>query len=422
MNLLVVTYYYPPTPGSGSVRWDALSKYLRRMGHTVTVLTRVGPGTQPGSSGDVVRVPDLDSNPALRRILRRPPLEQGTSQPTYAKAPPALLTKVLVPDAHAVSWSPQALLMTRRLIRERAIDCVITSSPPSSTHLIGLALGARRPAWIADFRDGWCFEPLRPPFPTRAQRALDRALERRVTRAAEETIGVTAPIVEDFQSRLGVAAELVSNGFDPELTVASFSPPGFEERHLTFVHTGSLSGPRGRDPRPLLLALRRLIDAQPELVGRLRLVVAGPSEADEQAMLDEVSLGDVVQHLGYVPRSRALSLQRAAGTLLLITSRDRCEATGKIYEYIAAGRPIVALAEGNEAARIVAETNTGVLVAPQDVDAISRALGAAISGELERAYAPRGIERFSHPLLAERMAVLAERAVQRRAQAGVSGA
>jgi glycosyltransferase involved in cell wall biosynthesis len=229
-------------------------------------------------------------------------------------------------------------------------------------------------------------------------------------------VGVTAPIAEDFQTRLGVPAELVTNGFDPELGVDKAPAPAPEDqRRLTFVHTGALSGPPGRDPRPLLQALRRLIDEAPELRGRLQLVVAGRSEDDERALVQGAGVADTVRHLGYLPRSEALALQRAAGTLLLMTSRNRGEATGKLYEYMASGRPIIALAEGNEAARIVAETNTGVLVAPDDVEAIVGALRRAMSGELERAYAPRGTERYAYPALAERMASVVELAIERRA-------
>ena len=82
---------------------------------------------------------------------------------------------------------------------------------------------------------------------------------------------------------------------------------------------------------------------------------------------------------------------------------------------MAAGRPIIALAEGNEAARIVAETNTGVLVSPDDSAAIALALRAAVSGELERAYEPRGTERYTYPALAEQMASVVETAIERRA-------
>jgi glycosyltransferase involved in cell wall biosynthesis len=122
-----------------------------------------------------------------------------------------------------------------------------------------------------------------------------------------------------------------------------------------------------------------------------------------------------VQHLGPLDRADALALQRSADVLVLITSRDPSEATGKLFEYLAAGRPILALAEGNEAERIVRETNTGITVPPDDVDAIADALRRAARGELARDYAPRGIERYAYPGLAEEAAEVIEQAIAARA-------
>jgi len=419
-RLLVVTYYYPPQPGSGSNRWAAMVKYLRRLGHEVTVVTAAAPGHPPSESDGVVRTASLNANPVLRRLLLR---GEGTARQGSASGQggdqggvmPPLLWKGIVPDPWLLTWDPAAWTAIRRALSRGPLDCLITSSPAESTHLLGLAFARRAGAWIADFRDGWCFEPLRPALPTAVQRRLDERMERRVARRADAVVGVTAPIVDDFQTRLGVAAHLVSNGFDPDLGGDEAQSGPAEERRLSFVHTGALSGPRGRDPLPLLRALRKLVDDAPELRGRLELIVAGRSEEDELELVRTAGAGDIVRHLGYRPRSEALALQRAAGTLVLITSRDRCEATGKLYEYMAAGRPIIALAEGNEAARIVAETNTGVLVSPDDSEEIAGALRAAVSGELERAYAPRGRERYAYPGLAEQMASVVETAIERRA-------
>jgi glycosyltransferase involved in cell wall biosynthesis len=160
--------------------------------------------------------------------------------------------------------------------------------------------------------------------------------------------------------------------------------------------------------------LRRLLDEQPDLAERVRFLVAGRSEFDEAGLLAEAGLGDAVRQLGYLPRPQALALQRAARALVLLTSDATCEATGKLYEYLASGRPIVALANGNEAARIVTETGTGVVVPPRDVEAIKAALQRAIDGELERAYRPQGLEPYRYPAPAERMADAVERAIATR--------
>lgn len=425
-RLLVVTYYYPPQPGSGSNRWAALAKYLRRLGHDVTVLTAAPPGHSPAAAEGVVRTANLNSNPLLRRVLLRgarpePSSSVAGSEDVPPGVMPPVLWKVFVPDPWLISWNPAARRALRRLLREARFDCVVSSSPAMSTHLLPLALGRRRPAWIAEFRDGWTFEPLVPPFPTRPQRALNAWLERRTVTTADAVVAATAPIAEDFRARFGVRTWLVSNGFDPEL--GSGPPlPAADAHRMSFVHTGGLVGPWRRDARPLLKALRRLIETDPGLAERVELVVAGRPEGDEAALLENAGLGDVVRRCGYLPRDEALALQRAAGALVLITSRNRGEATGKLYEYMAARRPVIALAEGNEAARIVAETNIGVSVAPDDVDAIAGALRRAISGELERAYAPRGTENYAYPLLAERMASVIDAAIERRAAAPIARA
>ena len=107
---------------------------------------------------------------------------------------------------------------------------------------------------------------------------------------------------------------------------------------------------------------------------RIRLVHAGRLTTEERALIEDLGVADLVQHLGTVTRGEALALQRSADALVLLTSRNPSEAASKTFEYLAAGRPILALAEGNEAARIVRETNAGVTVAPDDIDAIVGAL------------------------------------------------
>jgi glycosyltransferase involved in cell wall biosynthesis len=109
-----------------------------------------------------------------------------------------------------------------------------------------------------------------------------------------------------------------------------------------------------------------------------------------------------------------LRIQRGADALLLVTGRNRSEATGKLFEYLASGRPIVALADGNEAARIIRETGTGVAVGGGDGAGLRAALAALADGALERDYAPRGLERFRYPGPARAVEELIDRALAQR--------
>ncbi len=415
-RFLIVSHFHPPSPGAGGTRWAAMARHLRRLGHEVTVVACDAWGRLPDDAElDVVRVGDLRSARPLRRLLRRGKLLVAGDEGTLEAPPTALLTKVFVPDMHVVTWLPGLLVALRRLVDRDAIDCLITTSPPETAHVAGLMLGARRPAWIADFRDGWTFEPWRDPFPTSAQRTLDTWLERRVAQAAQVTIGATRPIAEDLARRLGARAAWVPNGWDPiSAPPPAAAPPerASSDGVVTLVHTGTLSGPWGRSPETLLRALR-VVSAEPG-VPPLRVLHAGRLTTEERDLIERSGLGDAVEYLGVMSRSAALALQRSADALLLVTSRNASEATSKVFEYLVAGRPILALAANNEAERIVRETNTGITVPPDDLDAIAVALRAVASGELGRRYAPHGLDRFTYPGPAEAVAELAETAIQRR--------
>jgi len=426
-RLLVITYYFPPRPLIGSTRWAAMSEGLRRLGYEVTVVTSRIDKPSAVDGRWVLRTFDVSAVSSVRKVLRRKPVPHSGTAASVQQSTPRWLTDIMVPDEYLLTWGLPALRSVRRLIAEREIECVLTTGPPHSTHLLPLLLGPQRPAWIVDLRDGWCFEPLRT-WPTRGQQRLDAALERRVLRSAEQVIGVTQPIAADARTRLAARAAYIPNGWDREAVAASTQHDSgtrgalLDHDRVNVVHTGKLSGTRGRDPRPVFEALRRLAARAPTVAKRLRLVLAGTLSADEERLLNELELQVAVRHLGSLSKEGALALQREADVLLLLTSPTHVsDATGKLFEYLAAGRPILALASGNDAARIVAETGVGVTVHPLDVEGIVCALEAAVDGMLESAYDPHGLTRYGFPHLAGEVARLIEPAIARRQTTLVQG-
>jgi glycosyltransferase involved in cell wall biosynthesis len=391
-RILLATYFYPPDRSVGSHRWPPIVRHLRARGHEVTVLTTSAFGSLPDDRPWVLRTRDLQASPLLRRALRRPAVIPAEGRPSVVVPPaPRLLTDVLVPDAHVASWLPFAAARLRRVARERSIECVITNGPPDAAHLAALALGRDRPAWIADFEDGWRFEPQREGgWPTRAQDRLDAALEARVVREADAVVGLSEPIAADFARRFGARAFTIPNAWDPEIAAAD--PPPLEPGTVSVVHAGNLSHATRRDPTALLAALELLADTP------IRLVLAGRLVEADRRRLDGLSprAAALVRHVGELDRPAAIGLQRAADVLLLlVTGPQRSVVTGKIFEYLAAGRPILAVSDENEATRIVRETRTGEVVSPWDPGAIAAALRRAAEGRLE--YAPRGLDAYVHP-------------------------
>ena len=415
-RILLVTYYHPPMPFLGGDPWSGLARQMRKLGHELTIVTTGAYGALP-TDGDrgVARTADMISVGALRRVLRRPAIAREGEAPDVAKPPPAILTRVVVPDAYLLSWATWAIPTVRRLIRRRRVECVITTSPPDSTHLVGLGLGRDRPAWIADFRDGWMFDGLREPFPTEPQRRLDGWLEAQVARRADHLIAHSAPLVEDFASRYGRDGAVVPNAWDTDLEpeVARATPPALDGARVNLVYTGTFLGVPVHEDRGLLEALRRIVREDGETARSLRLVIAGRLLDEEANVLRAPDLAPVVDVAGALSRPAAIALQRRADALLLVSSHLKSHATGKLFEYLTADRPILALAGDNEAARIVGETGTGEVVAPDDVDGIVAALGRVAQRSLT--FAPHGVERYTYAAAAQQLADEVEVAIGRRA-------
>lgn len=418
MNLLLVAYFYPPCRDTGAHRPAAMAKWLRRLGHRVTVLTTSAYGTGDAATEDgVVRAADLQRVRA--RLHGRDRVDALFDADTYSGRP-HVLSRILVPEPLVAAWGPFARREALHLRARERFDCVITSSPPESVHLIGRTLQRRGVPWVADIRDGWTFEPIRPPFPTTAQRRLDEWLERRWLTAADAVVCVSRPAADDLRRRLGIQPELVPNGWDPDLVGAGAGADAesvedlMDPERVSLVYTGRF-GSYGRDPTALVRALGDLARDDPEAAARLELIVAGPLTQDEARLLQaDVSPARIVV-AGTLARERALALQRDADALLLLASSRRTQLLNfKLFEYLAAGPPILALAAGTEAGRIVTESG-GEAVAADDERAIVAALQRLVAGEL-RPSDPAARDAYSYPHVAERMAAVAEGAASRAVQ------
>lgn len=413
MNLLLVAYFYPPCRDTGAHRPAAMAKWLRRLGHRVTVLTTSAYGeldTDPDEG--VVRTNDLQRLRA--RLHGRDRVDALFDSDTYSgKA--HFLSKVVVPEPLMVAWAPYAYLQALRLNARESFDCVITSSPPESVHFVGRALRRRGVPWVADLRDGWTFEPIRPGFPTGLQRRYDERLERRWLSDADAVVAVSRPAADDLRNRLGLDPDLIPNGWDPdlagELTSTDAAERLLDPDRTSLVYTGRF-GSYGRDPTGLIEAMRILAAEHPEAAGRLELVIAGPLTAEEaELMRTDVSPARIVV-AGTLERTDALALQRAADALLLIASARRTQLLNfKVFEYLASGRPLLALAAGTEAGRIVAEAG-GEAVSADDPQAIIEALRRLVAGEIPPSD-PAARERYSYPSVAEQMAAVAQGATSR---------
>ena len=407
---------------SAARRAAGLTKYLARLGHRVTVLTSVvwGSGAVPGAAR-TLRTRDLLVSPLNWRRGGVAALKGDSAG--AAPATPSVVASWLVPDLEVVGWTPFALAAARRLARSGDLDCVITTSPPASGHLVGVALHAMGVPWAADLRDGWRFESLRPRPALGALDRLDRELERLVATRADALSAVTPPIAADLAARFGREVATITNGYDPEemggnATAGDGDASGdalLTPGRRTLVHTGTLSF-GGRPLGPLLEALQALKATAPAAAQRLEVALVGPATDAERAQVERAGLSDTVRLTGAVPHATAVALQRAADGLLVITGPGQSGvATGKLYEYLTARRPILVIGDETAAACIVEQTGAGLAVGRDDPEALSAALRRLAENPEELPSASdEAVARFGYPALAQEMETLVETAIARR--------
>ena len=349
-HILLVAYLYPPCNAVSAHRPAGLRRAFESAGIQTTVLTSEISGSYEDDEAQrIIRAGDLRA----RFSTQYQTLVGYRDGPLEARAKPRWWANYIVPDPTAVSWFPQALVRLLRLIRTDRPDAIVTTSGPESSHLLGLVAGAFGIPWVADYRDGW-LRDVRHPAPLRV---IDRALERLIARRATIVTAVNDAIVDDVSGRHGVRAVTISNGFDRTvLADASDERATVDPNRFSLVYTGLLAIDvgeqpvvnRGRDAQAFLDALGLLAE-DPAFANRLELVVAGPISESEREVLTRGELRTVVRVLGLLPRARALGLQKAADGLLLIPGGAGAT-TAKVYEYLAARKPIFAVTERDSAA------------------------------------------------------------------------
>jgi glycosyltransferase involved in cell wall biosynthesis len=345
-HVLLVAYLYPPCNAVSAHRPAGLRRGFESAGIRTTVLTsRISGSYEDDRRQGIIRAGDLRT----RFRTQYQTLVGYRDGPIEARGRPRWWTNYIVPDPTAASWFPQALVQLFRLIRTDRPDAIVTTSGPESSHLLGLVASRFGIRWVADYRDGW-LRDVRHPAPLRV---IDRALERQVARRSTIVTAVSDAITADVERRYGVPVFTVSNGFDRTVLAGASDEKGtLDPNRFSLVYTGVLAIDvdeqpvvnRGKHAQTFLDALNLLVAEDPAFATRLELVVAGPISDSEREVLTRGELRNIVRVLGLLPRARALGLQQAADGLLLIPG-GAVAMPAKVYEYLAARKPIFAVTE-----------------------------------------------------------------------------
>lgn len=409
--MLIVTLFFPPTGGGGVQRPLKFATHLAALGHETTVLV-------PDDSKWIERDESLVVPPGVRVVRTANPSpasrllgadlygERGLSRvAVHARSLPR---RALVPDP-SVLWASTAVPAAVRLVSDARIDLVLTTSPPPSVHLVGAA--AKRLTgvhWVADVRDSIVFNAHRR-FDVRGERIVARLVARYADAAVAASEGIAAEI-----RGLGAAggATVIESGCDFDEFEGL---PYRRTDRLRITHTGSFLG--RRDPRPFLDALSA---SDGDVVARF----AGGFRQRDRDYAGALGLGGRLELIPFVSRSEALALQRDSDALLLLVpeagGRGRHVLTGKLFEYLAARRPVLAaVPPGGEAARLIEQTGAGIVVPPDDVRALTAAVRTFrdrwLAGRLGDVVIPRELETaLSRRAGVERLADVLEGVVRSR--------
>ena len=369
---LIITYYWPPAGGPGVQRWLNFVKYFKEFGIDPVVYVPENPHyplIDPSFEADVPTDVEILKHPVnepykFAKLLSKKKTSQISSG-IISEKKQASLEKLLlfirgnffIPDAR-IGWVKPSVSFLKKYLSENLIDTIITTGPPHSLHLIGLQLQKETNIpWIADFRDPWTtihyHKSLRL---TKASEKKHKELEAEVLRSAD-LITVTSPTTKkEFKEITQKPIEVITNGYEIREKII----PNLDTK-FSIAHIGSLLSER--NPTVLWNVFSELVSENKEFANDFQLTLAGTISESVVDSIKQNGLEDNLKLLGYVSHSEALQMQHDA-QLLLLLEIDRPETKaiipGKLFEYFAAERPIVALGpKGSDIEQLIRETESG---------------------------------------------------------------
>ncbi|MEA4901451.1 glycosyltransferase family 4 protein [Desulfitobacterium sp.] len=444
-KVLVLAYYYPPYGGGGVQRTTKYVKYLRQYGWEPVVIT-INEDKIPlwdeslkkdvPEGLEIIRT-DIRGLTLIENLLKlrkahakKEVIEHQNPQPQSQKQDGAIksglyrflkntfllfYTFLLYPD-DKIGWYSFANRAARERLAVGDIDLIYTTSAPFTAHLIGLKLKRTTgKPWVMDLRDPWAgnkyllFNRLRQP--------LDRLFEGRCVRQADQVITVSEPIKEDLLKAYPQEAAdkflVIPNGYDAEdLEVPPLKREEEAKNRLVFSFTGSFYNEIS--PRYFLEAMAELLDEKVLRREDILVELTGQFGAESLQLITAFQLAypEAISVSGYVPHLEATQKMRAADVLLLFLNKGASKGvlTGKLFEYLGSGQPVLAMVPDGLAADLVREARAGIVADPENIEEIKDSLLKLYqkwkSGQLISTTRPEVARQYSRQALAGRLAAV----------------
>ncbi len=377
-KVLVITYYWPPSGGGGVQRWLKFTKYLPEFGWEPIVYTpekQNAPALDDTLLNDisrdlkVIRKPIWEPYSAYKMLTGRKKDENlgaafasgENSSKFLENTSNWIRSNFFIPDARKY-WIKPSVNFLKKFIVENGIDLIATTGPPHSMHLIGLKLkelsGIR---WLADFRDPWTdidfYDQLKL---TGWADKRHHSLEKRVLQKADLVISVSESNRSQLLKKADAKIEVITNGFDESDFQNIVSKL---DKKFTISHIGTFMA--NRNPEVLWEVLSELVKENDEFENDFELSLVGKTDTLIFESIKKWRLSDNVRSIGPVTHDEAIQLQKNSQVLLITVNKTgdtKGMVTGKIFEYLVSGRPILAIGpEDGDLANILKNTGTGVI-------------------------------------------------------------
>ena len=389
-KVLIITYYWPPTGGAGVQRWLKFSKYFRRFGWEPVIYTPSNPDFPINDDTllkdipeniTVLKTPITEPYDIYRKIMGKKKTEtvnqgflsEGKENTLLQSAMIWVRGNFFIPDARKF-WIKPSISYLSDYLEEQKIDAIISTGPPHSMHLIAMGLKLKHNIpWIADFRDPWT----QIDFYTHLKLSSfadnkHKKLENQVLTRADKVVTVSPTCGTDLEKLGGRKVDVITNGFDTD--DFKFSDSSTLLDGFLFHHIGALN--KDRNPYTLWKVLGDLCKEDPALKKDLVLRFTGKTDAVVFETLKQNGLEENYQRSEYMPHSEVVKLMTQSPVLLLPLNNTPNNAgvlSGKLFEYLAARRPIFGVGLPNaDAAAILKQTQAGVMVDFDDYESTKK--------------------------------------------------
>ncbi len=395
-RVLVITYYWPPSGGSGVQRWLKTSKYLPQSGWEPVIYTPENPDV---NSVDESLLKDVSADlKVIKRKIREPyaaykfltgkkkgehlqaNIVSSEKKGFVQKLSAHIRANWFIPDPRCWWIGPSVKYLSKLIEGGERFDAVISTGPPHSMHLIAREIHkVFNIPWIADFRDPWTrifyFKHL--GLSAKSLRK-HKELERSVIAEADRVTVVSSQMKTEFSQgdfeTFKDKVEIIPNGYDPEDFDSVEKAPDAEGKFVV-AHTGLM--PESANPDKLWKVLGDMAKSDKDLKEKLMVVTMGQTDGSVKKDIAENGLSDNFKDLGYVPHAQSVAWQKRADILLLPLRKEeesKAILTGKFFEYLASGNNILAFGPTDgDLARSLKETGSGIICEFDDENSIKEA-------------------------------------------------